>query len=207
MIQILYGVGDHQNKGEALARSYPGAHCGPADKTPLTKPGLDTLTFWGHGDSSKLCHLTPPAFVKLVSDWKKLNPTLKTVEIITCNARHATGGSDSYTKQVVSGIRKKHSDMAVKALPMGMGSTGAHAWSILKFSPPTGTWCYVTAPGTVDTDFMWPAVHMVEAEMRGLGGYDLAAGARIVEAREKMRKFTLNYGQLNALRAQLVVLR
>lgn len=128
------------------------------------------------------------------------------MEIITCNARHAPGGQDSFTSQAKSGLRSKHPDIKMKALPMGMGSAGAHAWSILKYSPPTQTWCYVTAPGAKDTDFMWPGVHMVEAEMRNLGGYDLAAGAAVVEAREKMRKFTLNYGHLNTLRNQLVVL-
>ena len=82
----------------------------------------------------------------------------------------------------------------------------ARTRSILKYSPPTPTWCYVTAPGAEDTDFTWPGVHMVETEMRNLGGYDLAAGAAVVDAREKMRKFTLNYGHLNTLCNQMVVL-
>ena len=220
MIQVLYGgseaekdehglpkpglaPADHQKRGEALARITPGAHCGHVSKPPLKKPDLDTLTFWGHGDASKFCDLTSGEFVKVVSDWKKLNKTLKTVEIITCNARHATGNAGSFTKQVVPLLRKKHKDIAVKALPMGVGLWGeTHIWSILLFSTVTHTWCYVTAPGKTDTEYMWPGVHKVKAEAKARGE-DLAAGAKVVEGREKSRKYSLMYGSLDQLRPKL----
>lgn len=221
MIQVLYGgraiehdehgvptpgqgPADHQRRGEALARLTPGAHCGPASKPPIVKPGLDTLTFWGHGDAHSFCDLQADEFVKVVHEWKKLNKTLKTVEIITCNARHALGGSDSFTKQAVPKLRSKHSDIAVKAMPMGMGTAGEiHVWSILLFSTETHTWCYVTAPGKADTEFMWPGVHKVKAEMKRLGGEDLAAGAKVVERIETSRRFGLMYGPLAQLRSRL----
>jgi len=225
MIQVLFGgraievdehglpkpdqsPADHQKRGDALARCTSGAHSGPVSKKPIAKPGLDALTFWGHGDATSFCGLESDAFVKLVHEWKKLNKTITTIEIITCNARHASGGVDSFTKQVVPLLRKKYSNIALKALPMGIGLHGeAHVWSILLFSTETHAWCYVTAPGKTDTEVMWPAVHRVKAEMKKLGGEDLAAGAKVVEVSETNRKFGLMYGALNQLRSRLTLLR
>jgi hypothetical protein len=201
MIQILYGH-QHQARAEALARAI-GGHCGPADKKPILKPGLSTLTFWGHGDPFKFCEMTPDQFVAYVASWKKENKSLKTIELITCNARHATGGADSFTTNFKGKLRKKFSDISIKAMPMGIGTGGKpHIWSILKCQTTTNSWFYVTAPGAKDTDVMWPGVHLVEAE----DGADLAIKADAVKKRENLRKFGLEFGYLNTLRATLTTI-
>jgi len=119
--------------------------------------------------------MTSSDFVAKVKEWMKWNPTITTVEIITCNSRHGTIDSrrlddgtierswvKSYTDQAKPGLKKL--GLVVKALPMGMGMGTANRWSILKFSPTTNTWLYVTADGEKDTDVMWPGVTRVEQD-------------------------------------------
>lgn len=220
MIQILYGTGslyledkehgvhqgsaDHETRAKALSAVTPGSNCGPVTMTAIQKPDLDTLTYWGHGDAMKFCGFAANDFVANVSMWKKLNPGLKTVEIITCNARHSTTDL-TFTSQAKPLLRKKSSDIVLKGMPMGMGSISSHNWSILKAHAPTRTWFYVTAGGTTDQDEMWPAVHLVEAEALNCGS-NLATAGAAVERANPSRKFGLRYGTFDRLRATLTAI-
>jgi hypothetical protein len=221
MIQILYGTGsslyqadpvhgvhvgtgDHEVRAKALATVIPGSHCAPVSLAGIQKPGLDTLTYWGHGDATHFCDLTADDFVKHVSNWKKWNPSLKAVEIITCNARHNATGL-AFTARVRPALRKKYSDIVLKGMPMGVGSIAAHNWSILKAHAPTKTWFYVTAGGNADTDEMWPAVHLVDAEALNNGSNLAIAGANVEKANPS-RKFGLRYGTFDKLRSVLTTI-
>src|SRR5262245_22282773 len=220
MIQILYGtgssyvadpvhgvdagVGDHEQRAKALASVTPGSHCGPAHITGIQKPNLDTLSYWGHGDATKFCGMTPSEFAESVFAWKKWNKGLKCVEIVTCNARHNRDGL-SFTTQLKGQLKKKYSDIVLKAMPLGMGSKDPHNWSILKAHSGTKTWFYVTAGGDKDTDEMWPAVHLVEAEAKNTGNNLQLAGAT-VEKNYPSRKFGLKYGAFAGLRAVLTTI-
>ncbi len=220
MIQILYGTGsayipdpvhgvnlgtgDHEARAKALASVTPAANFGPGNVSGIQKPGLDTLTYWGHGNAMKFCDLTPAQFVENIAAWKKWNPGLKTVEILTCNARHATDDK-SYTAQANPMLKRKFADISLKAMPMGMGSIASHNWSILNAHVGTLTWYYVTAGGNQDTDEMWPAVHMVNAEAAKCGN-NLAQAAAQVEKNCPTRKFGLLYGTFNQLRGKLTTI-
>jgi hypothetical protein len=207
MIQILYAQ-DHTERGVALSQAVPGSQAGLVTTAPTAKPGLDTLTFWGHGDIARLCGLQSEDFAKLVKDWAKLNSGLQTVEIITCNARHAPTGFDPYAQTVVSGLRSgllsSTRNIVVKALPVNVGGT-LNAFSILLAHAPNKSWCYVTGPGP-DDKIMFQGNNLVKAEA-GKNGYDLAQAGNKVARDVKDRKFTLNFGYFNTLRAQLGVVR
>ena len=205
MIFLLY-TQDHAARAEALAQVLPGAQHGLVTTTPVAKAGLDTLIFWGHGDMLRLCGLLAPDVTKLIAAWKKLNPGLKTVEIITCNARHASVGSDPLAAQIkrglTAGFLSATRSIVVKALPVNVG--GKHeAYSILLANAPNKTWCYVTASGASDAT-MWEGANLVKAAAKDFAS-DLAQGANKVVIDVKDRKFTLNYGYFNTLRAQLGV--
>ena len=219
MIQILFGDEGHRARCSALAGATPGSNVTSANGPALDKKvqKIHTLTFWGHGDSSKFCGLTARDFVGKVKEWRKWNPTIATVEIITCNSRHGTLDSTkrpdgtvesswvkSYTDQVKRDLQKEK--LTVKALPMGMGGMGEHKWSILKFSPTTNTWLYVTADGAKDTDLMWPGVHAVEQDPIFQSTKNFVLAGNAVKLRETMRKYTLDFGMIGQLRQSLITL-
>lgn len=219
MIQILCGDEGHKARCTALASATPGASVANATGPALDKKVLkiDTLTFWGHGDASKFCGMSATDFVAKVKDWMKWNPTIKTLEIITCNSRHGTIDSHknddgvierswvkSYTDQVKPGLKKL--GLTVKALPMGMGVGGANRWSILKFSPTTNTWLYITANGEKDTDEMWPGVTKVEQDPIFQSTKNFVTAGAAVKAKDTMRKYTIDYGTIGNLRSALITL-
>jgi hypothetical protein len=219
MIQILYGDDGHKARCAALAAATPGASVGSATGPALDKKVLqiDTLSFWGHGDAMKFCQMTAAEFASKVKEWMKWNPAIKTVEIITCNSRHGTIDSKklddgtvevswikSYTEQVKPALKKL--GVVVKALPMGMGASGANRWSILKFSPTTNTWLYITADGPKDTDSMWPAVTKVEQDPLFQSTKNFVTAGSAVKARDTMRKYTIDFGTMGQLRSSLITL-
>jgi hypothetical protein len=219
MIQIFYGDDGHRARCAALAGATPGSNVVSASSPALDKKVLKihTLTFWGHGESSKFCGLTATDFVNKAKEWMKWNPTIKTLEIITCNSRHGTTESKklddgtieqswvkSYSDQVKPGLKKL--GLTVKALPMGMGSGGAHRWSILKFSAATSTWLYITADGAKDTDFMWPGVLKVEDDPLFKSSKNYVTAGAAVKAHDTLRKYTIDYGTIGTLRNALVIL-
>ncbi|MBC8145834.1 MAG: hypothetical protein H7X80_09615 [bacterium] len=219
MIQILYGDDGHKNRCMALGAATPASSVVAASGPVLDKKvmKIDTLTFWGHGDASKFCGMTAMNFVAKVKEWMKWNPTIKTLEIVTCNSRHWTIDSrrlddgtietswvKSYTDQVKPQLKKL--GLVVKALPMGMGNSGANRWSILKFSPTTNTWLYVTANGAKDTDVMWPGVTAVEQHPIFLASKNFVAAGTAVKTTETMRQYTLDFGTIGQLRDSLITL-
>ena len=152
-----------------------------------------------------------------VKEWCKWNPTINTVEIITCNSRHSSPISKkladgsietSWVKPFTDQIKRKlqRENLTVKALPMGMGSMGEHQWSILKFSNATNTWLYVTADGATDNDFMWPGVLAVEQDLTFKSSKNYVTAGKVVMARETSRKYTLDFGTIADLRDRLVTL-
>lgn len=218
MIQILCGDAGHKARCSALSGANGGASVAMASGPAFDKKvmRIDTLTFWGHGDSSTFCGLSAKDFVKKVKEWKKWNPTINTVEIITCNSRHGTELSQrvngeiekswvkSYTDQVKRDLKKKR--LTVKALPMGMGIGSANRWSILKYSGTTNTWLYITANGAKDTDAMWPGVYKVEEHPTFVTSKNYVTAGTAVKAADKLRQYTIDFGTVGQLRDALVVL-
>lgn len=214
MIQFLFqgGHGSHGPRAQSLASVSPTSRCGDIASTqPSAVPGMHTLTFWGHGDSFKLCGQTADQIFSLIKGWKKLNSGLKTIEIITCNARHAVGGIP-FVNQLKSkfGLLSGTSGMVVKALPVTV--TGKNnAWSILLAETNFKSWCYVTAPGA-DDRLLMEASSLITFEKNARGGTvcyrgDIAARANQVVREHPQRQWTMNYGYFNTLRANLVSVR
>lgn len=210
MIQILF-TEDHRARAVALAGAVPGSAAALIDTPPTKINGLDTLTFWGHGDPWKFCTKTPAEMAKVIKDWKSKNSGIKTVELITCNARHfSTGATDSFANQLKSalksGIMSSTSGIKMKGLPVGV--TGAqNAWSILLADPGTKSWVYVSAPGMTDADMMEGQglirYHKVGTGLVSFNG-DIAQRANKMIVEHPKRKWSMNYGYFNNLRANLV---
>ena len=209
MIQILY-THDHATRGSALASTIGARHGLIGSTDPQRIRGLDTLTFWGHGDPGRFCERTPSDMVKLIRKWKDLNGSLKTVELITCNARHCTSG-DPLAKKIKSALHRNifrsTSRLKVKALPVTV--TGKrNAFSILLAETVHKSWVYVTAPGTNDS-LMMQAQNLIRWEQDEEGRSfcfkgDMAARANQVVRDNPDRQWTMNYGYFNTLRANLV---
>jgi hypothetical protein len=147
---VIWGQDDHQVRAKALATAYSTTAVSVRDPVQVIG-GLDRLVFWGHGDTSHFCGLTAREFVELVGAWRKRNPGLKTVEMLTCNARHRQTSTDSYTDQVVTALRRRVSKWAdmvnFRALPVAVTPSGKTCdWSILKWHPASASWAYVAAP-------------------------------------------------------------
>jgi len=204
MIQILYAQ-DHTDRGLALAQAVPNSQAALITTAPTATAGLDTLTFWGHGDIARMCGLVADDFIALIRRWAQANSGLRTVEIVTCNSRHAPTGFDPYAQQVARGLRsgfmRSTRNVVVKALPTNVRGS-LNAFSILLAHAPNKSWCYVTAPGPSDAT-MFQGANAVKNEAAKIG-YDLAQAANNV-ARDTSRTYTLNYGYFNTLRAQLGV--
>ncbi len=206
MIQILY-TADHLERGAALA-SEIGAQHGLISITPVSN-NLHTLIFWGHGDSYNLCKKTASEIKDIVSEWKKKNPTLHTVEILTCNARHAKAGLVPFANELKSKLNSFFGNtkkITLKALPTNVnGKHGAH--SVLLADAGTRSWCYVTATGADDKK-MWEGAskitfHEVGGKSVSYKG-NVATRANMVASKNPDRQFTLNYGSFSTLRNQLV---
>jgi len=184
----IWGEDDHKTRAQKLAPMYETTAASVKDK-PKTIAGLDRLVFWGHGDTSHFCTLTPDQFVAYVQEWRKKNPGLQTVEMLTCNARHRQTNTDSYTDRVVTLLSRKQYKTADKvkfrALPVCVTKNGRTCdYSILKWHPASATWAYVAAPSTGvqnrEDKEMHDAVVMLENFMvpRGTAvGYRLAFAA------------------------------
>lgn len=214
MIQFLFqgGHGSHGPRAQALAGVTPGSRCGDIASTqPSVFPGLHTLAFWGHGDAYKLCGQSASQIFSLIKDWKKLNSGLKTIEVITCNARHAVGGAP-FANQLKSkfGVMSGTRGMVVKGLPLTV--TGKNnAWSILLAETNFNSWCYVTAPGATDKMLM-EASSLITFQQNATGGLvsyrgDIATRANEMVRQHPQRQWTMNYGYFNTLRASLVAVR
>jgi hypothetical protein len=218
MLQILcegppgHAKNDHGPRGKLLAQVHGGS-CGYIETAIATpKPGLVTLVLWGHGDAEKLCGMKAADAAEVVKRWKAINPGIKTLEIITCNARHASGSGSPYVSQLKSkltGFRSSTRDIEIKALPVAVGGK-RNNWSILLAEPVFKSWVYITAPGANDALLM-QAKTLIDYEAgergEGLQSYrgDIAIKAdQSVRAAPMNRQWTMNYGYFNTLRSHLV---
>ncbi|MGR4868938.1 hypothetical protein ACIPRI_08690 [Variovorax sp. LARHSF232] len=173
-IVVLWAEADHQKRAELLAKTYGAQAINIAGgAAPATVADLDTLVFWGHGDAQHFCSLDDSGFLDVVSDWKKQNKKISSVEMISCNLRHRQGTyTDSYTMKVVAKLKKKHAGLTFKALPVAttrMGVTCEN--SILKWQPASQTWAYCATPGKEDK-YMWAVCKMLEDQMPPRGDKD-----------------------------------
>lgn len=148
MIMILWqgGKGSHQDRALTLAHVTPGAIEGDIDKTGARAlANLDTLIFWGHGDYNVLCGKSPEQIHTIIYKWKMLNDRLRTVEILTCNARHCHSGDSFVGKLKARMARARETGgIRIKALPISVAGK-VHAWSILLTEVHTQSWVYVSA--------------------------------------------------------------
>lgn len=209
MIQFLFqgGSGSHGPRAQALSSVTAGSKVADITTAPKAVTGLDTLAFWGHGDQFKLCGNSVNDMRTVISGWKNLNSGLKTIEIITCNARHCSAG-DPFAKRLKSsfGIMSGTRGLKVKALPTTVtGKT--NAWSILLAEPGFRSWVYITAPGKTDSLLM-QANTLIQFQTNATGGLvsfkgDIAQRADKVVREHRDRKWTMNYGYFNTLRAHL----
>ena len=148
---------------------------------------------------------------EVIKAWKALNAGLNTVEIITCNARHASAG-DPFAKKLKSGIgfRSSLKGLTIKALPTTV--TGKNnAWSILLAETIHRSWVYVTAPGATDALLM-EASSLINFQTNANGGLssyrgDIATRADEMVRANPTRQWTMNYGYFNSLRAHLGVVQ
>jgi hypothetical protein len=213
MDYLLYPM-DHQTRGVALANANPGMLHGlfnHVGHVPLKHKGLTTLAFWGHGDPFGFCGMSPQEMAKILSKWKSANPDLKTVEVITCNARHGTGAEPFITAlkaAMRSGFMNNCSKIKVKAMPLSIAGE-SNVWSILLAD--TISWAYITAPGK-DDSLMMSVNNMIRYEpipgdpkggIRSFNG-NISERADQVARENKVRNWTLNYGPLSTLRKNLV---
>jgi|GEM_PF-5474131 len=121
MIQFLYqgGHGSHGPRAQALSNVTPGSRCGDMATTRATQvPGLQTLAFWGHGDSYRLCGKTPRELHEVIKDWKKVNPGLNTVELITTTP---SGGSVSFRGDIAVRANEVVRDHPIRQWTMNYG--------------------------------------------------------------------------------------
>jgi hypothetical protein len=208
---ILYQE-DHEARAKALA-----AVCGDKYCEPITKgakgikapTAITKLTVWGHGDQVKFCNLSATEFTNFILAWKRLNPKLKTIEILTCDARHNAMANrfGPFSNRVADNVSKKHRDLTIKALPIGQRKGDS---SILWADPSSGkeTFCYITAPNqTVLEEANKALLAMYKKE-----GDDLSVAANKLTP-VKNRKFagasqvTYNYGPLKLIRSHLQVVK
>lgn len=211
MIQFLFqgGHGSHGPRTQALVTVTPRSRCGDiATTTACAIPGLHTLAFWGHGDRYRLCGKNVNELFSVIKAWKSLNSDLKTIEIITCNARHAVGG-DPFASRLKAkfGFLSGTRGMVVKALPVTVTGS-ANAWSILLAETIHNSWCYITAPGATDALLM-QASSLIQFQRNANGGLvsyrgDIATRANETIKANPNRQWTMNYGYFNTLRANLV---
>lgn len=212
MIQFLWqgGHGSHGPRAQTLARITGSREGDIATTKPSQVQALDTLTFWGHGDANKLCDKTPDQLIAIIAEWKALNAGLRTVEVITCNARHCARG-DSYVGKLKSrlGFRTHTRGITIKALPVTV-SGKMNAWSILLAETQYSSWVYVTAPGATDKLLMEASslIQFRQNESGGLSSYrgDIALRANEMVKAHPEREWTMNYGYFGTLRANLVAI-
>ena len=138
--QILYQA-DHQKRALALS-----SKAQLVSLPARTIPALDTLVFWGHGTQGTLCAMTADQIADVVKSWKASNKKLATVEILTCNSRHAAEGQNPFVAQLRSKLGFLLRNVKIKSMPIRMGAGGVHGDSILFADDSSRTWCYITAP-------------------------------------------------------------
>src|SRR5262249_44960787 len=81
---VVWGP-EHDDRAKALAKDLK-EDVLKLRSTPAPMRSTDTtLTVWGHSSQSKFCGMSAKEFTQLLLEWKKKNPQLKTIELITCD--------------------------------------------------------------------------------------------------------------------------
>jgi hypothetical protein len=200
---ILWGK-EHQARAEALAIEYNEKAMAEARLArsnsgiqPVTCADL-TLSIWGHGNEIMLAGMLDVELGVLIQNWKRKNPSLKTVELITCNAQHNSQPLSGYAKRVAKFVERNYKDITIKALPAGQFTDD---YSILWANANTKTFCYITAPSKETFDFANKRLQALEPVCHN----DLVkAGQQMAKERgTPPHNYTVNYGCLNVLRASL----
>jgi hypothetical protein len=199
---VLWG-GEHEGRAKELAKVYhetAAAH----SLTPV-KSADKTLTIWGHGGQTEFANMTSDQMIKLVIDWKKMNPSLTTVEIVTCDARHAQDATAaSFAGRVAAGVHAKYPTLLVKGLPIGQHADDE---SVL-FADSHGSnagFCYLTGSKKA----VFKEVHdriMADHEPDASLVCNKIASGRAKEG-PKAAQYTVTFGQLQNLRTSLVAVR
>jgi hypothetical protein len=164
---------DHEARARALATETPGAQAVRFDAQQTAFPKLQTLVIFCHGTATALCGIPSSAMAAYIARLKAVSPTLSSVEVLTCDARHYSSTSrdvsESYTSQLLRALKANRATAAIvlKGLPVdatanksaqkpsllnkvGLGAqpaaNGRDAYSILLADVATKSWVYVTAP-------------------------------------------------------------
>lgn len=175
--RVFWGEDDHTDRAKGLAAAYATTASKFAGDA-ATVPGLTRMVLWGHGTADYFCGLRPETFIERIKGWQQANPTLETVEMITCNIRHIEHGTDSYTDKVVTALSRKPNrsvkKLQFRALPVCVTPTGQKCgYSILKWHPRSATWAYIGAPTKNETNhwdnFMFDSVRVLEDFMEPRG--------------------------------------
>ena len=201
----------HKERAEALQRENVNSQAVhlKADMAPAEYKGLTTAAFWGHGSSRTLCNYNPKKLAAFVLGLKKKNAGLKTIEIITCDARHTERKEQSYVDVLLPLL---DGAVEVKALPIGQhGKTGA--WSRLLANVHTKSWAYVTGPTEkVMLLARRTVLKQMPSDPEPVNGVpaptDLATHANYwIRMADPIREWTVTYGYFNELRRVLSVVK
>ena len=204
---ILWGA-EHEARAKALAAAVsPAETASQLTSTPI-KSADATLTIWGHGGQSEFAGMTSDQMVTFVKAWKKMNPTLRTVEIVICDARHAQDDTyEAFADRVLKGLAG--TAIAVKALPKGQSGDG---YSILWADGKNG-FCYMTATNKTRFDEVNTQIKNTYAsETAKDSALTLSNVCNTISAGKskegpKGLQYSLIFSQLRTLRANLVVVR
>jgi hypothetical protein len=193
---VVWGP-EHEAKARVLAR--PGEEVLQLDKNKAgkLKAGDTTLTVWGHGDSRRndFCGLTSAQFAIYVLKWKRANPQLKTVEIITCDTQHADGSMTSYANRVVKlGEYRTMADIKFKVLPIGI----KNGYSILVVEDRKKIFTYVTADTKATLDKAYDVLKRAVGQ-----GLNLHEATKRLARAPQYKKVLMTMGKVTDLRKYL----
>ena len=199
---IIYGK-DHYDRARTLARALneknnPMQVTANFDIRFIPKLNHPVLTAWGHGGPDEFCEMSNLEFCVLLYEWKKANPQLQTVEIITCDARHVERDFlTAFAESVAKYAKEKAVAVEVKALPRGPYKTGQ---SIFFASANTGTYCYLSGP---DDQTVTGAQHRL-FQLLPQCNENFQEAADMLSKESGNRVFSLNSGYFSGLRSSLV---
>lgn len=205
---ILWGE-EHERRATSLANAYGETAKSLAllgngpEGTAAVRCADKTLTVWGHGDANTFAELSNGEFGQLIRNWKKLNTQLKTVEIITCDARHNDDPFSGYASSVAKFVRDTcGEEVVVKALPVGQHKTDC---SILWANVGTASFCYITAPSDEALEYANQRLKTLSpGNSRDLNktAQDMAK-----EERPAFHNYTVNGGYFKTLRDYLGIVK
>jgi hypothetical protein len=208
IIMILWG-NEHKDRAEALA-AVCREQASAVANLPRSNQGIEpltsgdaTLSVWGHGDAEHFSEMIDVEFGALICAWKKKNASLKTVELITCDAQHNTVPLSGYAKRVAKFVQRTYSDITIKALPVGIHTDDR---SILWASAGTATFCYLTGPDQTTFDHANRRLQ----ELAPTNANDLTkVGTAMAKERtlSSPNNFTVSYGAFSGLRASLATVK